>query len=151
MINRQRFIEVFKKFGNDSVREFSRTLDLSEDNVGNYINGTTKNIPFAVFEKVKKTYPEISSDWLLVGEGEMLKGDTINSFTDNENSANTIQHRSKKNYKDIKAKSLNIESSLQDSQNEYNHSSDYILKLEEEVKKLKIENELMRSLLGKAH
>ncbi len=90
MLNRERFIEVYKTLGKESIREFSRMLDFSEDNVGNYINGTTKNIPFSVFEKIKKTFPQINSDWLLLGEGEMLKGDTINP-NNNDDSSNHIQ------------------------------------------------------------
>ena len=74
MSERERLTMVYEGLNFSSVREFSSRLDLNEDNIANYLSGKSKTIPFIVFERIKKYIPQINSDWLLSGEGEMIKG-----------------------------------------------------------------------------
>lgn len=49
-------------------RRFQASIGVSSS----YINGITDGIGAEVLRKVSITYPELNTDWLLTGEGEML-------------------------------------------------------------------------------
>lgn len=55
-------------FGNKA--DFARSINISPQTITNWIN---RGISKDGMSAIQKAYPEISSDWLLTGEGEMLK------------------------------------------------------------------------------
>ena len=52
-----------------SQRRFQASIGVSSS----YINGISDGIGADVLRKVSTMYPELNTDWLLTGEGEMLR------------------------------------------------------------------------------
>ena len=52
--------------------EFTRSLGVSPT----YIGAMRKSIPASKLKKVGELYPDLNRDWLLYGEGEMIKDDS---------------------------------------------------------------------------
>lgn len=52
-----------------SQSEFTKSLGVSST----YIGAMRKSIPASKLKKISELYPDLSRDWLLYGEGEMLK------------------------------------------------------------------------------
>ncbi len=73
----QRFEALIKalKMNNNS---FAVSLGKSASNIKIVVEGTSKP-GFDLLELVLRTYPQVSSDWLLKGEGEMFKSDPKNT------------------------------------------------------------------------
>lgn len=76
-----------------SKRRFQASIGVSSS----YIQGMTQNMSADVLHKISTTYPDLNTDWLLTGEGDMLKpqqsvGDITNSTVSGVNvSGNGIQ------------------------------------------------------------
>lgn len=68
----QRLRIIVEKFGQNEQKNLAMQIGIGERTFSNYLNNETR-IPLSVFETIKKTFPQINSDWLLLGEGEMLK------------------------------------------------------------------------------
>ena len=59
--------------------DFAKSIGMSKSVVSNLDNAA--NAPsFRFIEAIVKTYPEINSRWLIVGEGEMLLGQGVEPF-----------------------------------------------------------------------
>ena len=71
----QRLTAIVKDYLKIEQQVFATRIGIKPNTFGNYLSGETRT-PAEVFEQIKINYPEISSDWLLVGEGAMLKGET---------------------------------------------------------------------------
>lgn len=65
---KQRLIE-FLKYKNISQRTFAKLVGLSDG----YVNAIRESIQPDTVRKIAECYPELSTGWLLTGEGEMLK------------------------------------------------------------------------------
>lgn len=65
---KQRLLE-FIKYLNISQGRFEKQVGLSNG----YINNLSKDIGSEKLQRILGTYPELNLDWLLTGEGEMLK------------------------------------------------------------------------------
>lgn len=63
-----------------SKRRFQASIGVSSS----YIQGITSGMSADVLHKISSTYPDLNTDWLLTGEGEMLK--TTQSVGDISNS-----------------------------------------------------------------
>lgn len=63
-----------------SGRALAAKLDMKYTTINNYLNGT-KDPSVEFLRRLKSTFLDISTDWLLVGEGSMLKE---NKQTDEE-------------------------------------------------------------------
>lgn len=62
----------FIMFKNISIREFERQIGVAYGFLSNMANSTSpKN-----FTKISRCYPELNLDWLLTGEGEMLRSES---------------------------------------------------------------------------
>lgn len=64
-------LKEIQRYYNLSGRGFSEKLGQHSATVNNYINGL-RTPPLEFFVAVIETYPEISSDWLLLGKGDMF-------------------------------------------------------------------------------
>ena len=76
---KDRFLE-FVRYKGLSKRKFQESIGVSNSYIQNISNGISAD----VLHRITKTYPELSTDWLLTGEGEMLNpiqtvGDISNS------------------------------------------------------------------------
>ena len=68
-------IERFQKimeYAGVSPKRFSEILGIERSNVSHIMSGRN-NPSLTVVQKILKNFPDISSDWLLFGEGNMLK------------------------------------------------------------------------------
>lgn len=84
ILNRiKQVIEAFRL----SINAFSQQIGLPQNSVNNYIN-EKRGISLGFILSILSTYPNISAEWLLRGEGEMLldtKKNTQERFASNEN------------------------------------------------------------------
>lgn len=63
-----------------SISTFERTAGLSNG----YVNGTKGNIGSKKLDDILRAYPTLNRDWLLTGDGEMLK-ESINQTVNGHN------------------------------------------------------------------
>lgn len=77
---KDRLISFIKSLGIGQAK-FEKNCNLSNG----YVNSTKGNISIQKLDSILQTYPELNRDWLLYGEGEMLKTDA--QETQNEASA----------------------------------------------------------------
>ena len=69
----ERILEILK-FKNLSPAQFADLIGVQRSGISHLISG--RNKPSLDFlQKILKTFPEINSDWMLFGKGEMLKGE----------------------------------------------------------------------------
>ena len=62
-------LEYFIKHQNISVRQFEQTVGLSNG----YVRNIRRSITQDKLEQITNTYPELSKEWLILGEGDMIK------------------------------------------------------------------------------
>lgn len=67
-----RINELVSHFSNGNNSDFAKRVGINEANIRNYISGTEPK--FSFLEKVVTTF-EINYEWLLTGNGEMLKSE----------------------------------------------------------------------------
>ena len=71
----------FIMFKNISIREFERQIGVAYGFLSNMANSTIpKN-----FTKISRCYPELNLDWLLTGEGEMLRPNQVQNINGDHN------------------------------------------------------------------
>lgn len=51
-------------------------IGIGQKTVNNYMNGSRK-VSYEFVEAIARTFGDINSEWLLTGEGEMIKSDSI--------------------------------------------------------------------------
>lgn len=88
-------IERFQKimeYAGVSPKRFAEILGIERSNVSHIMSGRNKP-SLTVVQKILKNFPDISSDWLLFGEGNMLKANATanNAAAVNSTSDNTIE------------------------------------------------------------
>lgn len=67
-----RFIAIRKALGYTDQKEFAERIDTKWRTLQTYEQGTTKKIPFGYIELLNKHF-NVSKEWVLTGEGEMLQ------------------------------------------------------------------------------
>lgn len=55
-----------------SINSFSKKINIVQTTLNRQINGDTSSIPVDTIEAILHYFPEISAEWLLRGEGDML-------------------------------------------------------------------------------
>jgi len=75
-----------------SPKRFAEILGIERSNVSHIMSGRN-NPSLTVVQKILKNFPDISSDWLLFGEGNMLKANATanNAAAVNSTSDNTVE------------------------------------------------------------
>lgn len=68
---KERIIE-YTKFKEISTREFCRIIGVSET----YVNSMRNSIQPDKLVRIVHAFPDLNTEWLLTGEGEMIKGNT---------------------------------------------------------------------------
>ena len=71
-----------------NTNAFARSVETSQQTLDNYIKGRTPSLE--VIEKIVKKYPKIDCNWLITGEGEMLKNNIQN--IENKHITEKIEH-----------------------------------------------------------
>lgn len=71
---------------------FAKAVGVSSVAMDNYIGGKRKP-SLELVEKILGTYPEISAEWLLRGEGEMLRSSLYNNVNNVEINKNSTVHK----------------------------------------------------------
>lgn len=71
----ERIRSIVEKLGYKSKRSFALKIGVSQTSLNDVINGAEPK--FGTLNKIVKAEPLISTDWLLTGEGDMLKSQTI--------------------------------------------------------------------------
>ncbi|MCC8118074.1 MAG: hypothetical protein LIP09_04910 [Bacteroidales bacterium] len=61
-------INQFIQFKGITRNAFEKSIGCSSNYLGN-----TKNLSAKVVESILRTYPELSSDWIMLGKGEMIR------------------------------------------------------------------------------
>lgn len=91
-IDNQRFRAVFeylkKRRYVRNQQDFSERVDTDKATVSQIMNDRVK-IPNIMLTKIDKAFPFISTDWLLTGEGEMLKATYTQTVHGGENFTQT--------------------------------------------------------------
>lgn len=59
---------------NMSITSLSKKINIVQTTLNRQLNGDTSSIPIGTIEAILHYFPEISAEWLLRGEGEMMKG-----------------------------------------------------------------------------
>lgn len=60
---------------NMSITSLSKKINIVQTTLNRQLNGDTSSIPIGTIEAILHYFPEISAEWLLRGEGAMIKGD----------------------------------------------------------------------------
>jgi len=76
-----RILEILK-IKNLSPAQFADLIGVQRSSISHLISG--RNKPSLEFlQKILKTFPEVNTDWMLFGKGEMLNGENITDRTEN--------------------------------------------------------------------
>lgn len=57
-----------------SITALSKKINIVQTTLNRQLNGDTSSIPVGTIEAILHYFPEVSAEWLLRGEGEMIKG-----------------------------------------------------------------------------
>lgn len=74
IIQRVKEIILYK---NISARAFANTIHFNYSTLNNYLTGRRTNIDFNLISSITSSYDDISTEWLLRGEGEMIKSSSV--------------------------------------------------------------------------
>ncbi|MBD5231906.1 MAG: helix-turn-helix transcriptional regulator [Bacteroidales bacterium] len=72
-----------------STRAFALSCGLRQNTLNNQLNGM-RELSLSTIIAILDTFPEVSSEWLLRGEGEMLKGEVSSKELERINKLNNI-------------------------------------------------------------
>lgn len=91
-----RINEIINYYMGGSVLAFAGKINMTQQSVYKYVKGETK-APAQFLENILFAFPEISAEWLMRGEGNMIKSDktskTINVYRqggDGEGQTNVV-------------------------------------------------------------
>lgn len=77
----------YLKFKGVTKSAFGREVEVSAA----YVNSITRTISPDILKRIRLKYPDLNTDWLLLGEGEMLKTQSTNSVITGDVSGNGNQ------------------------------------------------------------
>ena len=72
-----------------STRAFALSCGLRQNTLNNQLNGI-RELSLSTIMAILTTYPKVSSEWLLRGEGEMLKSEVSSKELERINKLNNI-------------------------------------------------------------
>jgi hypothetical protein len=88
----QRLEKLVQRFSDGIVSNFAKRIGVSHTSIASMMPGSRESKPgFEIIAKVVETFPEVNSDWLLKGEGEMLNNIATGhtSYSNNQTSGGT--------------------------------------------------------------
>lgn len=72
MTEKEKFDRLIETLGVTSYR-LAKDLKMSTERINKVIRGETKNPSVSIYSKIKSAYPQVSSDWLLTGKGDVIE------------------------------------------------------------------------------
>lgn len=72
-------------------KAFASKIGVGQQTFNNYMNGT-RSVTLEVINSTLNTFPELSAEWLIRGEGEMLISDNLPKFHGEETDAELELH-----------------------------------------------------------
>ena len=79
----ERILQLVDYYGDGNTTFFANFINCSESNIRSWKNGTLPKLD--MLQKIAKNCEKVSLDWLLIGEGAMLKNDeSINKNQNND-------------------------------------------------------------------
>ena len=107
-----------------SQNEFGRRLGVSSTVISHWMTG--RNGPSANnLENLLQIFPQFDGDWLLRGEGTMLKADRVNAFREDETHYENVADRIKK-----------MEEEMRELKEKTSHLTQQVVHLQEEKEAL---------------
>lgn len=77
----ERIKEIIKeKFGERGENLFSKEIGIPQVSLNNYTSGRRK-VSYEVIDAILSTFPDVSAEWLLRGEGKMYKSEMVEDET----------------------------------------------------------------------
>ncbi len=77
----ERIKEIIKeKFGERGENLFSKEIGIPQVSLNNYTSGRRK-VSYEVIDAILSTFPDVSAEWLLRGEGKMYKSEMAEDET----------------------------------------------------------------------
>ena len=83
-----RVAKIRTDFCDDNNTLFAERLGMSKQTASGLCNGT-KSVGKQTIEKILAAFPQVSRSWLVVGEGNMLKGDNSNQTNVGDHNSNS--------------------------------------------------------------
>ena len=74
-------LKLFIMFKNISVREFERQIGVAYGFLANMLNSTSPE----KLMRISKQFPELNIEWLMTGEGEMLRPNQVQNINGDHN------------------------------------------------------------------
>lgn len=68
-----------------SKKEFAAHIGIDKTNLSSAFNGMEKYLTDNLFIKISEAFPLLDKNWLLTGEGNMLKDQSVSTNSDNTN------------------------------------------------------------------
>lgn len=68
-----------------SKKEFAEHIGIDKTNLSSAFNGMEKYLTDNLFIKISEAFPELNQDWLLTGEGNMLKEQSVSTNFEDTN------------------------------------------------------------------
>lgn len=147
----ERVKDIIKRFSNDNQASYAISIGVTPTVINNIVGGRMSEPSFQTLLKIIVAYPQISSDWLLLGEGEMLK-ETINPFYNDKldtigNQSNNQQKKTN-TYGDITANGSNfsLENMVGEQTTSYQSNID-VAALLKEMEDLRNENKDLKAVI----
>ena len=102
---KERLIE-YLKFKKISKSAFGREVDVSSA----YVNSITRTINPDILKRIRLRFPDLNTDWLLLGEGDMIKAEAHKAPTTSteQNNNNVLSDRQEGYTADPKAEDVEI-------------------------------------------
>lgn len=141
---------------NISTQKFERQCDMGQ---GAAAKLTSRSYA-TTYAKIAKAFPQLNTDWLKTGKGEMLKPQQSRNVRDINGNGNFVQNDDSINVADLKVKiedelasDIDVPLDVKDLQNEVIRLRHLLAKAEKEIARLegKVEqqNETIKMLIGK--
>ena len=92
-----------------SAAEFAKIIGVNASGLSHIINGNRNFLSIDTIIKIISKYPDVSLDWLILGKGEMIKGNTVIKplFEDNSDNIDSPVLKNKASENSIKSNPIN--------------------------------------------
>lgn len=148
----ERISLLVKEKANDSQAVFANAIGVKPTVINNIVAGRMSEPSFQTLLKIIIAYPDISSDWLLLGTGEMLKEESSNFNSDDKNDELKRNSYSVKNKKNLYVKDSEAVTIANERSNVYEGANVLLLQkrieeLEDLVQELKEDKRNLQKML----
>ncbi|GGH42662.1 hypothetical protein GCM10007423_39440 [Dyadobacter endophyticus] len=90
MTEQEKFERLIEALGVTSYR-LAKDLEIGTERINKVIRGETKNPSVEIYAKIKEVYPKVSSDWLLMGVGDIFATEVPNDDSSHKEEIQKLQ------------------------------------------------------------